>query len=175
MKDRSAGRSRHSVASVEICPHHPKRSQAKCDSCSAVRLCDLGHLRRRRETYKRRRERGVGFCGVARQLIEIVQARSDASTRSCVRAPPLRNGDGAPVGESSAGAGSAGSRLSRLSPRRRWRYGIRRKAPLYLLRSSIMAWGSTSRRCPGACSGAPPILQASRETSGASDFLPWAI
>ena len=58
-----------------------------------LRLRDLGHFRRRRKAFERRREDGVGFGGAAGRLIELGERERRAQFEAA-RALPLRDGDG---------------------------------------------------------------------------------
>ena len=85
-----------------------------------LRLGDLRHFRRRRKAFERGRQDGVRFDGAAGRLIELGERQAPLADRR-LRAPCSFAMAIAVRNASSAGAGSAGSRLSRISPRRRCR------------------------------------------------------
>ena len=58
-----------------------------------LRLGDLGHFRRRRKAFERRREDGVGFGGAAGRLVEFGERQRRAQFEAA-RALLLRDGDG---------------------------------------------------------------------------------
>ena len=83
-----------------------------------LRLGDLGHFRRRRKAFERRREDGVSFDGAAGRLIEL-RERQRRSQAPAAGALLLRYGDCRPRMLPRREPDRHGSRLSRSSPRRR--------------------------------------------------------